>query len=119
MRAKDPSVRHPFEARSWRLFTTRAIILRCRLRESARHATPSRACAAGARRPPIPTITRGFAMTDPAGYTWEFFRAGDFEQVALGSGRDLMALDRLDQKLWAALACPVQGLHFDKRTLEL
>src|SRR5690606_19501496 len=25
----------------------------------------------------------------------------------------------LDQKLWAALACPVHGLHFDGRTLEL
>ncbi|MFS8609050.1 MAG: hypothetical protein LOD94_13830, partial [Gammaproteobacteria bacterium] len=46
-------------------------------------------------------------------------RAGDFDQVALTSGADLLALDELDQKLWAALACPVLGLHFDARTLEL
>ncbi|HEX7037199.1 MAG TPA: hypothetical protein VF210_15600 [Pseudomonadales bacterium] len=59
-------------------------------------------------------------MADPsAGHTWAFFRAGDFEQVALTSGADLLALDQLDQKLWAALACPVHGLHFDQRTLEL
>ena len=52
-------------------------------------------------------------------HTWQFFRAGDFEQVALTSGADLLALDTLDQKLWAALGCPVDGLHFDRRTLEL
>ncbi len=54
-----------------------------------------------------------------AGHEWKFFRAGDFEQVALTTGADLMALDQLDQKLWAALACPVKGLHFDTKTLEL
>jgi hypothetical protein len=52
-------------------------------------------------------------------YPWKFFRAGDFNQVAITSGADMMALDRLDQKLWVALACPVSGLHFDERTLEL
>lgn len=30
-----------------------------------------------------------------------------------------MALDQLDQKLWVALACPTEGLEFDRRTLEL
>ncbi len=54
-----------------------------------------------------------------SGHDWNFFRAGDFDQVSLSSGADLMALDQLDQKLWAALACPVRGLHFDTRTLEL
>ena len=59
-------------------------------------------------------------MAEPSTeHTWAFFRAGDFEQVALTSGADLLALDTLDQKLWAALACPVHGLHFDQRTLEL
>ena len=52
-------------------------------------------------------------------HVWQFFRAGDFDQVALTSGADLLALDQLDQKLWAALGCPVHGLHFDERTLEL
>ncbi len=45
---------------------------------------------------------------------WQFFRAGGFNQVALNSGADLMALDQLDQKLWVALACPTSGLEFDK-----
>jgi len=56
---------------------------------------------------------------DSTEHTWQFFRAGDFQQVALTSGADLLALDQLDQKLWAALACPVNGLYFDRRTLEL
>jgi len=30
-----------------------------------------------------------------------------------------MALDQLDQKLWAALSCPTSGLEFDQKTLEL
>ena len=30
-----------------------------------------------------------------------------------------MALDRLDQKLWVALACPTSGLEFDSKTLAL
>lgn len=30
-----------------------------------------------------------------------------------------MALDQLDQKLWAALSCPVEGLEFDDKTLAL
>lgn len=52
-------------------------------------------------------------------HVWQFFRAGDFDQVAITSGADLLALGELDQKLWAALGCPVLGLHFDQRTLEL
>lgn len=50
---------------------------------------------------------------------WKFVRAGGFDQVHLQSGADLIALDQLDQKLWVALACPVKGLEFDARTLEL
>ena len=50
---------------------------------------------------------------------WQFFRAGGFDQVALESGADLMALDQLDQKLWVALACPTTGLEFDAKTLAL
>jgi hypothetical protein len=51
-------------------------------------------------------------------HTWRFFRAGGFDQVKLQTGADLMSLDQLDQKLWVALACPTQGLHFDAKTLE-
>jgi hypothetical protein len=52
-------------------------------------------------------------------HTWSFFRAGGFDQVKLTRGVDLMNLDKLDQKLWVALACPTQGLEFDAKTLQL
>lgn len=51
-------------------------------------------------------------------HRWRFFRAGGFDQVQIDSPADLAALARLDQKLWAALACPVADLEFDKRTLD-
>lgn len=50
---------------------------------------------------------------------WKFFRAGGFDQVQITSGADLMSLDRLDQKLWVALACPTRGIEFDTVTLDL
>lgn len=53
------------------------------------------------------------------GHSWRFFRAGGFDQVRLDSGKDLLAIEQLDQKLWVALACPVDNVHFDKRTLTL
>src|SRR5262245_60381820 len=52
-------------------------------------------------------------------HRWRFFRAGGFDQVRLETGADLANLEQLDQKLWVALACPVRGLEFDSRTLEL
>ena len=39
--------------------------------------------------------------------------------MRLESGQDLTALAQLDQKLWIALSCPVTGLEFDRKTLEL
>ena len=59
------------------------------------------------------------ATSCPAPHRWRFFRSGGFDQVRLETGADLMALDQLDQKLWAALSCPTKGLEFDGRTLEL
>jgi hypothetical protein len=58
-------------------------------------------------------------FTNGNGHRWKFFRAGGFDQVRLESGADLAAIDQLDQKLWAALACPTQGLEFDSKTLAL
>ncbi|MCL5099021.1 MAG: hypothetical protein M1608_16100 [Candidatus Omnitrophica bacterium] len=52
-------------------------------------------------------------------YIWKFFRAGGFDQVRLDSGTDLLNLEKLDQKLWVALACPTGGLEIDSRTLAL
>lgn len=54
-----------------------------------------------------------------ASHTWNFFRAGGFDQVQLDSGADLLALRELDQKLWVALSCPTRGIEFDTRTLDL
>ncbi len=53
-----------------------------------------------------------------ASYQWRFFRAGGFDQVQLDRAADLLALGELDQKLWVALSCPVQGIEFDARTLQ-
>lgn len=53
------------------------------------------------------------------GHTWRFFRAGGFDQVRLDSVQDLIELKNLDQKLWVALACPIDNVHFDRRTLGL
>ncbi|MDP2227978.1 MAG: hypothetical protein Q8J78_10950 [Moraxellaceae bacterium] len=48
---------------------------------------------------------------------WRFFRSGGFDQARIDTPADLAALRTLDQKLWTALACPVNGLEFDARTL--
>ena len=50
---------------------------------------------------------------------FSFFRAGGFDQVRFENGQDFINLDKLDWKLWVALACPTKGLAFDARTLEL
>jgi hypothetical protein len=55
----------------------------------------------------------------PVPHRWRFFRSGGFDQVRLETGADLLALDQLDQKLWAALSCPARGLEFDTKTLAL
>ncbi|MDE2353941.1 MAG: hypothetical protein KGL17_02860, partial [Betaproteobacteria bacterium] len=48
---------------------------------------------------------------------WRFFRAGGFDQVRLDQAEELLAIGELDQKLWVALSCPVNGIRFDARTL--
>jgi hypothetical protein len=58
-------------------------------------------------------------MTTPNTYNWRFFRAGGFDQVKLETGADLMNLDKLDQKLWVALACPTTGIEFCPKTAAL
>lgn len=52
-------------------------------------------------------------------HSWHFFRAGGFDQVRIDSAQDMCNIDKLDQKLWAALACPVDNVHFDTETLKL
>ena len=52
-------------------------------------------------------------------HSWQFFRTGGLDQVALNTGADLLHLENLDQKLWVALSCPVKGLELDEKTLAL
>ncbi|MDD2883619.1 MAG: hypothetical protein PHT48_01090 [Dechloromonas sp.] len=59
-------------------------------------------------------------MTTPShSHHWEFFSAGGFDQVRIDRGSDLTHLSELNQKLWVALSCPVNGLEFDPATLSL
>ncbi|TSE31238.1 hypothetical protein LCC91_09200 [Tepidimonas taiwanensis] len=63
-------------------------------------------------------MTRPDVTPPPAGgHRWRFFRAGGVDQARLESADDLRALDTLDPKLWAALACPTAGLAIEPRTL--
>ncbi len=52
-------------------------------------------------------------------HDWKFTRIGGFSQAKMQRASDFLNLKDLDQKLWAALACPVKGLAFDTRTLAL
>lgn len=58
-------------------------------------------------------------QTSSPTHAWKFFRTGGLDQVTLETGADLLALERLDQKLWVALSCPVKGLELDEKTLAL
>ncbi len=52
-------------------------------------------------------------------HSWNFFRAGGFDQVKLETSDDLRNLSSLDKKLWVALALPTAGVLADARTLSL
>lgn len=52
-------------------------------------------------------------------HRWKFSTVGGVRRVKLSSGADLVHLASLDQKLWTALSCPVNGLEIDANTLAL
>lgn len=52
-------------------------------------------------------------------HIWNFVRIGGVNRVNLNSGSDLQHLAELDQKLWTALSCPVNGLEIEPKTLQL
>ena len=52
-------------------------------------------------------------------HSWKFARVGGFDQVQITTGKDLVSIGELDQKLWVALACPTKGIEFNERTLTL
>ncbi len=63
-------------------------------------------------------MSAAHANTEPS-HRWRFFRAGGVEQARIENAQDLRALPMLDPKLWAALACPTQGLDVPPPTLAL
>jgi hypothetical protein len=66
-----------------------------------------------------PAAARARANASAAPHRLRFHRVGGLDQVVLESAADLLALERLDPKLWVALACPTRGLELDSRTLAL
>ncbi|MBO6102524.1 MAG: hypothetical protein J6P03_04635 [Opitutales bacterium] len=52
-------------------------------------------------------------------YKWSFFKAGGIFQANISRGADIANIGSLDKKLWTALACPVEGVVFDKKTLRI
>lgn len=52
-------------------------------------------------------------------YHWNFCSLGGVTRVRISSGEDIAHLDELDPKLWTVLSCPVDGLYFDRKTLEI
>jgi hypothetical protein len=58
-------------------------------------------------------------MPSSTPYRFRFFRAGAVDQVDISDEGALANLHTLDQKLWLALACPVDGLELDPRSLEM
>lgn len=51
-------------------------------------------------------------------HVWNYCSLGGVIRVSIDSGDDIAHLSELDQKLWTVLSCPVDGLEFDKKTLE-
>jgi hypothetical protein len=54
-----------------------------------------------------------------SGYDWKYSVVGGVTRVNIESGEDIAHLKELDQKLWTVLSCPVKGLEFDEKTLQL
>lgn len=52
-------------------------------------------------------------------HKWNFFTAGGTPQPKIENAEDLRAIASLDCKFWATLACPVEGVDIDKRTLTI
>jgi len=53
------------------------------------------------------------------GYNWKYCSLGGAIRIAIENGEDIAHLPELDKKLWTVLSCPVDGLEFNHRTLQL
>jgi len=58
-------------------------------------------------------------ILSPTKHVWHFAKIGGKFRVTLNTVDDILNLDQLDQKLWTALSCPVNGLELDSKTLQL
>jgi len=58
-------------------------------------------------------------MSKTEKYGWHYCSLGGVTRVKIESGEDIAHLGELDKKLWTVLSCPVKGLEFDSRTLEI
>ena len=58
-------------------------------------------------------------MSKTKTYDWQYVSIGGVVRVKLTNGEDIAHLGELDQKKWTVLSCPVDGLEFDRKTLEL
>ena len=52
-------------------------------------------------------------------HKWHFTQSAGLMQVQFSTIEDVLNIDKLDPKLWTALACPVKGLEFSEETLNL
>ncbi|MBR1516652.1 MAG: hypothetical protein IJ620_00705 [Bacteroidales bacterium] len=64
-----------------------------------------------------PKISKLISTND--GYEWQYCSLGGVTRVKIATGEDIKHLGELDRKLWTVLSCPVNGLEFDSRTLQL
>lgn len=64
-------------------------------------------------------LYNAFYTMQHTNYEWSFSSVGGVKRVNFDSGRDILALEHLDQKLWTVLSCPTSGLEIDAATLEL
>lgn len=67
---------------------------------------------------PVKKIT-SLIKPDKEAHIWNFSSVGGVNRVNLLNGNDIRSLDQLDQKLWTALSCPINGLEIDSKTLAL
>ena len=56
-------------------------------------------------------------MEENKEYGWKYCSVGGVVRVNISSGEDIAHLGELDQKMWTALSCPVEGLEMDPKTL--
>ncbi len=52
-------------------------------------------------------------------HVWHFVQTSGLMQLQIRNIDDVLELDKLDPKLWVALACPTSGLEFSEDTLQV